>query len=62
MSLKLQEMVSKCQSCNYAGDPWESFCKVNKTHKVEQMFAYLDTESMKYEFHTRPDVVQVTSA
>ena len=56
MTLKLQEMVSKCQTCNWGGDPWESFCRVDKTHKVEQMFAYSNSETGKYEFYTRPDV------
>ena len=60
----LSSKVSKCQSCNWSGEPQDSFCSVDKSHTVEQMFAYYDSEApmgSKYSYHIRPDMAQSVS-
>jgi hypothetical protein len=42
MTKVLSHLVSKCQSCNWTGDSWDTICSVNKSHKTEQMFAYYE--------------------
>jgi hypothetical protein len=50
MTKVLSHQVSKCQSCNWTGDSWDSFCSVDKSHTTKQMWAYIDRESMTYSY------------
>jgi hypothetical protein len=50
MSLELTELLRKCQVCNWAGDSWDWFCKVDKSHETREMWQYLDRESMTYSY------------
>jgi hypothetical protein len=54
MTKVLSHEVSKCQSCNWTGDSWDMFCKVDKSHKTEQMFAWFDREAMAYSYSKSP--------
>ena len=50
MSLELTELLRKCQACNWAGDSWDIYCKVDKSHETREMWQYLDRKSMTYTY------------
>jgi hypothetical protein len=56
MTKVLSHLVSKCQSCNWTGEPQDRFCSVDRTHKVEQMFAYYEA-GVGYTYDKSPSVV-----
>ena len=51
MSLKLNSLVRKCDTCLWTGDSWDTICQVDKSHTTSKKWAYLDTETMRYEYH-----------
>ena len=60
MTKVLSHLVSKCQSCNWSGEPQDRFCSVDMTHKTEQMFAFYDADAPrgeKYSYSTSPNVM-----
>lgn len=49
----LEEMVSKCQTCNFTAEPQDSFCKVDKSHKMAQKFMWVN-ENREYKYSDSP--------
>ncbi len=56
MAKVLSHLVSKCLSCQWTGDSWDTTCKVDRTHKTEQMFAYYEA-SVGYTYDKSPSLV-----
>ncbi len=56
MTKTLSHLVSKCLSCQWTGDSWDTICKVDRTHKTEQMFAYYET-GVGYTYDKSPSLV-----
>jgi len=52
----LSHLVSKCLSCQWAGEPQDRFCTVDRTHKTEQMFAYYEA-GVGYTYDKSPSLV-----
>jgi hypothetical protein len=40
--ITLSENVSKCLSCNWVGDSWDRFCKVDPSHPTAEAWAWLN--------------------
>ena len=59
MTKVLSHIASKCQSCNWSGEPQDMWCSVDKSHKVEQMFVFYDADAprgSKYSYSKSPSV------
>ena len=56
MAKVLSHLVSKCLSCNWTGDSWDTICTIDRTHKTEQMFAYYEA-GVGYTYDKSPSLV-----